>query len=296
MTELPLSSGLRAELVLDAHAEVGEGPVWDASSGHLLWVDIPRGEIHRFNPTDGTDQMTRVGQPVGAVALREGGGLVLAVRDGFAELADGELTMITDVESDRPENRMNDGKVDPAGRFWAGTMALDSEPGAGTLYRLDLDRSAHPVLAGLTISNGIDWSPDETTMYFIDSTPGTVTAYDYDRHTGTISEPRIVIEVPPDDGMPDGMTVDSDGCLWVAIWGGSAVRRYGSDGTLLAHVELPATQVTSCTFGGKGHKDLYITTASEGLSAAAQAGQPHAGAIFCVRTEVGGREPNRCQI
>ncbi|MDQ3464319.1 MAG: SMP-30/gluconolactonase/LRE family protein [Actinomycetota bacterium] len=296
MTQPPPPSGLRAEVVLDAHAQVGEGPVWDASAGHLLWLDIPCGEIHRFHPTDGTHQVTQVGQPVGAIALRERGGLVLAVRDGFAELADGELNMIADVESDRPENRMNDGKVDPAGRFWAGTMALDSTPGAGTLYRLDLDRSVHPVLTGLTISNGIDWSPDATTMYFIDSTPGTVTAYDYDRHTGAISEPRTVLEVPPDDGMPDGMTVDSEGCLWVAIWGGSAVRRYAPDGTLLANVELPATQVTSCAFGGPALRDLYITTASEGLSAAARAGQPHAGAIFCVRTEVGAREPNRCQI
>ncbi|MBA2464106.1 MAG: SMP-30/gluconolactonase/LRE family protein, partial [Nocardioidaceae bacterium] len=170
MTQPAHTSGLRAEVALDAHAEVAEGPVWDGEAGQVIWVDIPRGEIHRFDPTDGTDQVTQVGQPVGAVVLRERGGLLLAVRDGFAELADGQLRMIAEVESDRPENRMNDGKVDPAGRFWAGTMALDSALGAGTLYRLDTDRSVHTVLPGLTISNGIDWSPDATTMYFIDST------------------------------------------------------------------------------------------------------------------------------
>ncbi len=296
MTQPPDTSGLRAEVALDAHAEVAEGPVWDVKAGQLVWVDIPRGEIHRFDPTEGTDQVTQVGQPVGAVALRERGGLLLAVRDGFAELADGQLRMIAEVESDRPENRMNDGKVDPAGRFWAGTMALDSAPGAGALYRLDTNRSVETMLTGLTISNGIDWSPDGTTMYFIDSTQRTVTAYAYDRHTGAISEPRTVIEIPPDDGMPDGMTVDSEGCLWVAIWGGSAVRRYAPDGTQLTRVELPASQVTSCAFGGAHLRDLYITTASVGLSAAERAGQPHAGALFCVRTEVGGREPNRCQI
>lgn len=296
MTHPPDTSGLRAEVALDAHAEVAEGPVWDVKAGQLVWVDIPRGEIHRFDPTEGTDQVTQVGQPVGALALRARGGLLLAVRDGFAELADGKLTIIAEVESDRPENRMNDGKVDPAGRFWAGTMALDSAPGAGTLYRLDADSTVNTVLTGLTISNGIDWSPDGTTMYFIDSTPGTVTAYAYDQHTGAISDPRTVLEILPDDGMPDGMTVDSEGCLWVAIWGGSAVRRYAPDGTQLTSVELPATQVTSCAFGGAELRDLYITTASVGLSAAERAGQPHAGALFCVRTEVGGREPNRCQI
>ncbi|MBA3798123.1 MAG: SMP-30/gluconolactonase/LRE family protein [Geodermatophilaceae bacterium] len=296
MTQPADTSGLRAEVALDAHAEVAEGPVWDVKAGQLVWVDIPRGEIHRFDPTEGTDQVTQVGQPVGALALRARGGLLLAVRDGFAELADGQLRMIAEVESDRSENRMNDGKVDPAGRFWAGTMALDSAPGAGALYRLDTDRSVETMLTGLTISNGIDWSPDGTTMYFIDSTPGTVTAYAYDRHTGAISEPRTALEIPPDDGMPDGMTVDSEGCLWVAIWGGSAVRRYAPDGKQLARVELPATQVTSCAFGGADLRDLYITTASVGLSAAERAGQPHAGALFCVRTEVGGREPNRCQI
>ncbi|MBA3367585.1 MAG: SMP-30/gluconolactonase/LRE family protein, partial [Geodermatophilaceae bacterium] len=221
MTQSAHTGGLRAVVAVDAHAVTGEGPVWDVDAGQLIWVDIPSGEIHRFDPADGTDRVTHVGQPVGAVALREGGGLLLAVRDGFTAMAGGSdevedlrLTMIAAVEADRPENRMNDGKVDPAGRFWAGTMALDSAPGAGTLYRLDTDRSVHPTLTGLTISNGIDWSPDATTMYFIDSTPGTVTAYDYDQHSGSISQPRTVIEIPPEDGLPDGMTVHAEGCLW----------------------------------------------------------------------------------
>ncbi|MDQ3579204.1 MAG: SMP-30/gluconolactonase/LRE family protein [Actinomycetota bacterium] len=293
MEEPPAS--LAAEVVLDAHAEVGEGPTWDPVGQRLLWVDIPRGAIHSFDPATGNDHVVHAGQPVGAVIARQRGGLLLAARDGFAAWDGTKLTMIAPVEAKRAENRMNDGKVDPAGRFWAGTMALDSTPGAGALYRLHEDHRVESVLDGLTIPNGIDWSPDGTTMYFIDSTPGTVTAFSYDDASGAIANPKTLIEIPAEVGMPDGMTVDSAGDLWIAVWGGSAVRCYTPDGALVGHVEVPVSQVTSCAFGGPDLADLYITTASAGLSPIQRVEQPHAGALFRVRPGVAGREPHRCQ-
>jgi len=283
-----------AEVIVDAHAEVGEGPSWDVESQRLWWVDIPHGAIHAFHPDSGTDDVVSVGQPVGALVRRRRGGLMLAVRDGFAALEAGKLRLLAEVEIDRPENRMNDGKVDPAGRFWAGTMALDMATGAGALYRLTEDHRVDTVRTGLTISNGMDWSPDGQTMYFIDSAQGCVTAYSYDRALGEISEPRTLIEIPPEAGLPDGMTVDSAGGLWVAIWGGAAVRHYSPEGTFLDEIRVPATQVTSCAFGGPDLRDLYITTAAEDLSPDELREQPHAGGLFRVAPGVVGREPYLC--
>ncbi|CAN5127627.1 SMP-30/gluconolactonase/LRE family protein [soil metagenome] len=294
MTEQP--ARLCADVSLDAQAEVAEGPTWDPIGQRLWWVDIPRGAIHQFDPAEGTDSVVYAGQPVGAVVLRKGDGPLLAVRDGFAELRDGQMTVIAPVEDDRDQSRMNDGKVDPAGRFWAGTMALDSTPGAGSLYRLDRHRRVERVLTGLTISNGLDWSPDGRTMYFIDSAHAGVQAFSYDDHSGAIREPRTLISIPASAGMPDGMTVDSAGGLWVAIWGGAAVRHYSPDGTFIAEITLPVSQVTSCAFGGPDLRDLYITTASAGLSPTQRVEQPDAGALFRVRPGVTGRAPNLSQI
>jgi len=287
---------LVADVVLDGHAEVGEGPTWDPLRQRLWWVDIPLGAIHRFDPKNGRDHVVYAGQPVSAVAIRQRGGLVLAVRDGFAVLDKGQLRIVASVEAERAENRMNDGKVDPGGRFWAGTMAFDMTPGAGALYRLHEDYRVATVLSGLTISNGIDWSPDGQTMYFIDSARGSVTAFSYNGQTGAIKEPETLIVISPDEGMPDGMTVDSAGFLWVAVWAGAAVRRYSPDGALVGEVRLPVSQVTSCAFGGPNLRDLYITTASTGLSPVQRAEQPHAGALFRVRPGVVGRQPNLCQV
>jgi len=290
------TDGLVADVALDGHAEVGEGPTWDPLRHRLWWVDIPLGAVHRFDPTNGSDQVVYAGQPVGAVVIRQRGGLLLAVRDGFAVLERGQLRIIAPVEAERTGNRMNDGKVDPGGRFWAGTMAFDMTPGAGALYRLHQDYRVEIVLSRLTISNGIDWSPDGRTMYFIDSAKGSVTAFSYDRQTGAIREPRTLIVIPPDEGMPDGMTVDSAGFLWVAVWAGYAVRRYSPGGTFVSEIRLPVSQVTSCAFGGPALQDLYITTASSGLSPIQREEQPNAGALFRVRPGVVGRQPNLCRV
>ncbi len=283
---------LIADVVLDAHAAVGEGPTWDRFRQRLWWVDIPPGAIHGFDPMSGIEQVHVVGQPVGAVVVREQGGLLVAARDGFGVLDAGKLRVVAPVEADRAGNRMNDGKVDPGGRFWAGTMALDMSEGAGTLYRLQQDCRVDAVLSGLTISNGMDWSPDGKAMYFIDSAKGSVTAFSYDQQTGAIAEPRTLIVIPAAEGMPDGMTVDSEGFLWVAIWGGAVVRRYAPDGALVSQVRLPASQVTSCAFGGPTMHDLYITTASSGLTPVQREEQPLAGALFRVRPGVAGRQPH----
>lgn len=275
------------EVVLDAHAQVGECPVWDRSRGELLWVDIPRHTVHRFRPCGGRRSAVDVGQPVGAVAVRATGGLVLAVRDGFALLDDdaAPVRLVAEVERDRPGNRMNDGRCDAAGRFWAGTMALDMAPGAGALYRLDPDLTVERVLAPTSVSNGLGWSADGRTMYFVDSATGGVDAFDH--ASGSLRGRRRLIEVPVGT-LPDGMAIDADGFLWVALWNGWCVHRYSPDGVLDTVVELPAAQITSCTFGGGDLDELYVTSAAAGLSPRERAAQPHAGAIFRVRPGVRG--------
>lgn len=283
------------ELALDARAEVGESPVWDAARRELLWVDIPAGLVHRLDPAGGPADALSVGQHVGAVALRKGGGLVLAVRDGFALLDPGarEPRLVCPVERENTRNRMNDGKCDSAGRFWAGTMAFDMKPRAGALYRLDPDLTVVRILDGLTISNGIGWSPDDETMYFVDSGAHGIDAFDFDAAEGTIRNRRRVADVPPDVGLPDGLSVDAEGCIWVAIWGGFAVHRHAPTGELEAVVRLPAAQITSCAFGGSDHGDLYVTSARKELSENDLRGQPVAGGVFRVRPEVTGAPVHR---
>lgn len=280
----------RVDVVADVGATLGEGPLWDASREALLWVDIPRNQLNWLRPGDGERTSFDVGQPVGAVAPRSAGGFVLAVRDGFVlfDPATSEVDLACAVEKDVPNNRMNDGKCDSAGRFWAGTMAYDMSPGAGALYRLDADLQAVRVLDDVSVSNGLAWSGDDRTMYFIDTGAGGVDAFDYISETGQIDNRRRIVDVGPHDGLPDGMTIDAQGFLWVAVWGGWCVRRYAPDGTPDLVVELPTAQITSCAFGGTGLDELYITSASDGLSEQQRQEQPHAGAIFCVRPGVEG--------
>jgi sugar lactone lactonase YvrE len=267
------------DVVLDATASLGEGPVWDARSSTLRWVDIERGEVHRFDPASGVDTFFEVGEPVGTVAVRAAGGLVLATKSGLYTCLDngGRRTTLHEVDT---AGRFNDGKADPWGRFWAGTM-VEGTDGAGVLYRLDPDHSLHQVLTGVTISNGLGWSPDGRTMYYIDTTARGVDAFDHDPSSGEVTGRRRLVDV--ERGWPDGMTVDADGCLWVALWDGWGVRRYAPDGRLLTTVEVPARRVTSCGFGGSA---LYITTARTGLRDFAD--QPKAGSLFACDPGVAG--------
>lgn len=279
------------EFVLEARAELGEGPIWDARTNTLLWVDLVRGQVRRYDPATGVDDCLQLDQPVGAVAVRAAGGLVLALRDGFSVYADGELQWIAETERDKHQNRMNDGKCDPAGRFWAGTMALDSTPGAGALYRLDSDYSVTKVLDGVTISNGLGWSPSKDKMYFIDTAQQGVDVFDYNHATGNVGNRRRLVDIPIGAGVPDGMAVDAEGFLWVALCFGWAVHRYAPDGRLDRIVKLPVSLVTSCAFGGPDLTDLYITTGTLTLTEEQLREQPEAGGLFRHRPGVAGLSP-----
>jgi sugar lactone lactonase YvrE len=282
-------------VALDARAELGEGPVWDDRRACLFWVDIMRGRVHQFDPASGSDREVDVGQPVGAVRPTLGDDLVLAVRDGFArlDLLTGVARMIAAVDADHPERRMNDGGCDAQGRFWAGTMALDERPGAGALYRLDPDLRVRTMIAGVTISNGIDWTDDGRTMYYVDTGSGCVDRFDVEPASGEIGGRRTFVRVPAAAGSPDGLAIDSTGGVWVALWGGGAVHRYSPTGTLEQVVRLPVTHPTACAFGGPDFRDLYITSATIALTPAARTAQPHAGAIFRCQPGVAGRPSHR---
>jgi len=244
-------------------AELGEGPVWADGEQALYWLDIPADQVHRM-AAGGQLTSWDVGQPVGTVVPRASGGLALAAQDGFMAMdqATGTLSLLAAVEPDRPENRMNDGACDRAGRFFAGTMADDERPGAGALYRLDPDLTVTTMLTGTGISNGIGWSPDERLMYYVDSLTYQVDVFDYDPATGAIDGRRRFAAVGQGDVMPDGLTVDADGGVWVAVWGGGALLHHDPAGRLRQTIEVPAAHVTSCVFGGPDLDRLYITTAA----------------------------------
>lgn len=283
------------ELVLDARVRLGEGPVWDDATNELVWVDILDGIVHRTSPTTGRDVAFEVGRTVGAVGLREGGGLVLATDDGFHLLDPGATTTrrIAPVEADDPLTRMNDGKVDPAGRFWAGTMAFDEVTVLGSLYRLDPDGSVTTMLAGVGISNGLDWSADGSTMYFTDTLTHGIDTFRWDGATGTIADRHRLITITVDQGHPDGMTLDAEGYLWVACWGGWRVRRYAPDGTFDREIRFPVAHVSSVAFGGPDLDELYVTTAWHRVDPTERAGQPLAGSLFRCRPGVRGRPSAR---
>jgi sugar lactone lactonase YvrE len=293
---MPRTDDLEVELLLDAQALVGEGPVWDDATDTLVWVDIMGNAVHRYDPATGQDHAIDVGQPVGAAVLRrDGQGLVLALRDGFGLLdeASGQLQLVAPVEADLPTNRMNDGKCDSGGRFWAGTMAFEVTPGVAALYRLGPDLQVSRMVSGVTLSNGLGWSPDDRYMYYIDSMTQGVDVFDFDASDGSLGERRRLITIPPDEGLPDGMTVDAEGGLWVALHGSGSIRRYTPDGRVDRVVRVAPRMVTCCAFGGPELTDLYITTMNLGLSEADRRAQPLAGALFRCRPGVRGLPANR---
>ncbi|GAB3248422.1 SMP-30/gluconolactonase/LRE family protein [Larkinella harenae] len=274
------------EVVLEHSCQLGEGPVWDAENKRVLWVDILPGDIHSFDPETKEHRTFNAGQMVGAIALLPSGNLIAALQDGFhtISLETGRVEPIADPEAHLPENRFNDGKRDPAGRFWAGTMALDEKPGAGALYMLDEDQSVSLKIDNVTCSNGLAWSLDHRLLYYIDSPTQQVVAYDYDLPSGSITNKRVVLQFGEDDGFPDGMTIDNEGMLWVAFWDGWKVGRYNpGTGEELRRIKLPAARITSCTFGGDTLQDLYITSAKKELSPEELEKQPLAGRLFVVK-------------
>lgn len=285
--------GVSTELVLDARATVGEGPVWDANRRVLWWVDILGGRVHAFDPTSGSDRTIPVGPTVGSLALCADGNLLVAAQREVAVLEPdtGRWAPIVEFETESPVRRSNDGKCDPAGRFWIGRMALDATAGAGSLLRIERHGTVTTVLAGLTIPNGLAWSLDAKRMYFIDSPQGMVMEYPYDVETGEIGPGHSLVRFADGGGSPDGMTIDTEGFLWVAKWGGSCVQRISPEGHLADRIDLPVSQVSSCAFGGDDLTDLYITTAREDFGPADIAREPTAGGLYRARPGARGLPP-----
>ena len=264
----------------------GEGPVWDPAAGVLRCVDMLAGDIVTV-PDAGPVERQHVGAVAAAWRPRVAGGMVVAVERGFRLVdADGALGPVIEAFDD-PAVRMNDGGCDPQGRFLCGSMAYDERPGAGTLWRLDPDASVHRVLGGVTISNGLVWSLDGSLAYYIDTPTHRIDTLTLDE-TGRVLDRSPLVEIAASVGAPDGMTIDVDGGLWVALWGGHAVHRYDPDGTLTEVLDVDAAQVTACTFGGPDYDRLYITTSRTGLAPDAD---PAAGALFVATPGVRGTPP-----
>jgi sugar lactone lactonase YvrE len=276
----------------ECHNVLGEGPWWDARSATLLWIDVDGRLVQRLDPSTGWTVTRALDRKPGAVTARVGGGLALALEDGIwvTDTDHGPALLLAAIEPDDAGTRLNDAACDRLGRMWVGSMALDFRPGAGALYRVEPDGSTERVLVDLAISNGIDWSLDDRRMYFIDSPTRRVDVLDYDLATGRATGRRPLLELPEGAGLPDGMTVDAEGYLWVATWDGWSVRRYSPTGDLDRVVQLPVARPTSCAFGGPDLADLYVTSASTGLSPSELVSQPLAGSLFVVRPGVRGLE------
>ncbi len=275
--------------------ELGEGPVWLAERAELAWVDIQRGSIYLLEVATGRIRTIPVGEMIGSIAPTASGRLVAAVATGFVlvDLATGAVRRLATLERVDPTIRMNDGKADPWGRFWAGTMGLDKRPGAGTLYRLDPDLTVTVMVDPVTISNGLDWSDDRRTMFYVDTPTQRVDRFDLASDGRELSNRRAFVTIPPETGHPDGLTLDAEGHLWLALWSGNAVARYSPSGELEATIRVPANHVTSCTFAGPDLRDLYITSAWTERTPEELAAEPLAGRLFHCRPGTSGRPTNR---
>lgn len=278
-----------AEHFLTVKCILGEGPLWHSDRGLLYWVDIEGNSFHTYSIDSGRIDTYQVGQPVGCLAFRSSGGLVMGLRDGLAfwDHKTAEIEMISAPEKERNGARFNDGKVDPKGRFWAGTIGEDDH---SSLYRLDPDGKVHTMETGIQISNGLGWSPDAKTMYYTDSPLRKIYAYDFDLESGSITNRRDLVNVPSPDGLPDGLTVDSEGFIWSAHWDGWRITRYDPEGKIERVIYLPVQRPTSCTFGGIDLDHLFITSARTGLSESELREQPLAGDLFLIQTGIHGQQ------
>lgn len=277
---------MNIEVVHPAAAELAEGAFWAWREQELLWVDILGRTVNRFDPVSRENRSVTLASLVGTVVPRSDGDLHVAVQEGFARLdrRSGQLTgLAVPADHDASSARFNDGKCDPAGRFLAGTTSLAGAPRGGALYVLDADGTTHRLLDAVSLSNGLAWSVDGRTLYYIDTFTRRVDAFDYDIATASLSNRRIAVEIPAHLGYPDGMTIDAEGLLWVALWGGSAIIRCDPRrGAVVQRITLPVSLVTSCAFGGEKLDTLYVTSARCDLSAAELAEQPLAGSLFAL--------------
>lgn len=283
----------KVELVLDKQSDLGEGAIWNHKTGELMWVNITGEILNFFSPELNNNKEMFTGQMIGTVVPAESGLVMVALQNGIYQFdpETGTKKHIANPEEGIEGNRFNDGKCDPAGRLWAGTMNMNGKKEAGTLYRLDPDSTIHAMIENVSISNGIVWSPDAKKMYYIDTPTRKVMAWDYNNTTGDISNPQTAVEVPSEMGSPDGMTIDADGNIWVALWGGAAVGCWNPEtGKLLSTIDVPAKNVTSCAFGDEDLGTLYITTARQSTTDEELEKYPHAGGLFKTRPGVKGME------
>jgi len=274
-----------------ANAILGEGPSWDSAAGVLYWLDIKRPAIFRFDPALGQTGHWPMPRPVGCVApTRSAQRLVFADADGFGflDLSTGGISRITDPEKHLPGNRFNDGKVDRQGRLWAGTIDDQCKEPTGSLYRLDPDGVVRRMATGFICSNGLGWSPDNRTMYFTDSMIRTIWAYEFAPVTGELGERRVFARFDDDDGVPDGLTVDSQGFVWSAIWDGWRLVRFAPDGTIDREIRMPVQRPSSCIFGGPDSRTLYVTSACVELGWTALEHGPLAGGLFAIACDIPG--------
>lgn len=283
---------LSVDVVCDVHAGTAEGPLWDERRQELVWTDIPGECIHFTDLASGKDSTVDVGTRVGCVVPRTSGGFALGACQEFLLYERDDLSVVTERVRITGETlvRVNDGKCDPYGRFFAGTAAQDGRWGTGALYRLGADHEVELVLPGVTCANGLGWSLDSRTFYYVDTPTYRVDAFDFDPQSGQIANRRVFAQIEG-GGRPDGLCIDSEGCLWVAIWLGWEVRRYAPDGRLLQRLKVPTALVSSCAFGGPDLNILCITSASSYLMKGERAAQPHAGAIFACSPGVAGLAP-----
>lgn len=291
-----MSLSLTPEIVLDHACELGEGPVWDEAKQNILWLDIKQGIIHQYNINTKQHSYFNVGEMIGCIAPRESGSFIAGLQTGIAFI-DIEKNLVEHIVNPEESfgNRFNDGKCDAAGRFWAGTMSLNEEKNKGNLYVMETNLSIKKKIDNVTISNGIAWNADNTVMYYINTPTDYVFAFDFNRGTGEINNQKVVIDLTHENGDADGMTIDEDGMLWIAFYGGWRVAHYNPNtGKLLQQIELPVENVTCCTFGGERLDELYITTASQDMSKELLMQQPHAGKLFVVKNmPIKGMLPNK---
>src|SRR6266853_2730632 len=273
-----------AELAWRGADQLGEGPVWDDRRRLLYRVDPVAGAFLSLDLDAGTERRYEIGRPVGCVALRDDGdGLLLGLHDGFGrlDLVDGTVSLLAAIEHDTALMQLNDGACDPAGRFYAGSIPRDASPGKGTLYRYQPPHGVRALVTGIGVSNGMAWDSAGTTFFFVDSLERRVDRFRYDPAAGTLADRRPAFDVSVFEGIPDGIEIDADDCLWVTFWRGGAVRRFTADGRLLDEVRLPVRRATSCCLGGPDLSTLFITTARRSLRTAADP-EPLGGAVFAL--------------
>lgn len=290
---------LESSPALQAENILGEGPLWHSIHQMLYWVDIEGKMVHGLEPHTNRHREWHVPKRVGTIVPASNGNLILGLQGELAEFAPayGKVKKLVDLEANLPENRCNDGKCDPAGRLWMGTMHLQTKPGTGSLYCIDKHLGIHKALTGLTIANGMGWSPDGSKMYFIDSADHAVRQFSFYADKVSLADEEVLIRFEDRSEMPDGMCVDAEGMLWIGFWGGKRVGRYDpATGRHLADVYVPAPHVTSCTFGGKDLTTLFITTAREGLTPQQLNEFPLSGSLFSCQPGVTGSDSPTFQI